>query len=298
MIAHRIQAGLCPDPARVVSRLFLPGEELGSARSRASQVVGRVMSLAEDEVERLAAGLLRDFGGRHHNYQELLRRNASIVSAHTEEAGELTAARTLLLGATFTAEYATEAAALCNPSAVLGPDQGGLRAGQARVALSVRGIGEGHISSIGFCSAVVGPGARWSFEPRVYCMDSHGAFATELLRRGDRARPESLVDSVKTGGAAGLDAKLAALVHVARVVQRRALDLTRADVDRALDAGASDGDVQVSVLIAAAFSMYNRVVDGLRAKTPATADAFVERARQIADHGYGSVSVKAIPGRG
>lgn len=166
MIAHRIAAGLCPDPARVVARLFLPGEELGSARSRASQVVGRVMSLAEDEVERLAAGLLRDFGGRHHNYEELLRRHASIVSAHTEKAGELTAARTLLLGATFTAEYATEGAALCNPSAVLGPDQGGLRAGQARVALSVRGIGEGHISSIGFCSAVVGPGAQWSFEPR------------------------------------------------------------------------------------------------------------------------------------
>ena len=72
----------------------------------------------------------------------------------------------MLLGATFTAEYATEAAGLCNPSAVLGPDQGGLHAGQARVALSLRGIGEGHISSIGFCSAVVGPGAQWSFEPR------------------------------------------------------------------------------------------------------------------------------------
>ena len=166
MIAHRVQAGLRADPARVVARLFLPGEELHRARSRASQVVGRVMSLAEDEVERLAAGLLRDFGGRHHNYQELLRRHASIVSAHIEQAPELTAARTLLLGATFTAEYATEAAGLCNPSAVLGPDQGGLHAGQARVALSVRGIGEGHISSIGFCSAVVGPGAQWSFEPR------------------------------------------------------------------------------------------------------------------------------------
>ena len=166
MIAHRIQAGLRPDPARVVARLFLPGEELHRTHSRASQVVGRVMNLAEDEVERLVAGLLRDFGGRHHNYQELLQRHASIVSAHIEEAGQLTASRTLLLGATFTAEYATEAAGLCNPSAVLGPDQRGLRAGQARVALSVRGIGEGHISSIGFCSAVVGPGAQWSFEPR------------------------------------------------------------------------------------------------------------------------------------
>jgi predicted GH43/DUF377 family glycosyl hydrolase len=167
VIAQRVQAGLRPDPARVVARLYLPGEELPSVHSRAGQVVGRVMSLPEDEVERLAAGLLRDFGGRHRNYQELLRRHASIVSAHLKETSELTPARTLLLGATFTAEYATEAAALCNPSAVLGPDQGGLRAGQVRVALSVRGIGEGHISSIGFCSAVVGPGAQWSFEPRL-----------------------------------------------------------------------------------------------------------------------------------
>jgi predicted GH43/DUF377 family glycosyl hydrolase len=167
VIAHRVQAELRPDPARVVARLFLPGEELKRAHSRASQVVGRVMSLPEDEAERLAAGLVRDFGGRHRNYQELLRRHASIVSAHVEEARELTAARTLLLGASFTAEYATEGAAVCNPSAVLSPDQSGLHAGQARLALSVRAIGEGHISSIGFCSAVVGPGAQWSFEPRL-----------------------------------------------------------------------------------------------------------------------------------
>jgi predicted GH43/DUF377 family glycosyl hydrolase len=167
VIAHRIAAGLQPDPARVITRLFLPGEELHGTRSRASQVVGRVMSLAEDEVERLVAGLIRDFGDRHHNYQALLQRHASIVSAHVQEARELTAARTLLLGAAFTAEYATEGAALCNPSAVLGPDQEGLRAGQARVAVSFRGIGEGHISSIGFCSAIVGPGAQWTFEPRL-----------------------------------------------------------------------------------------------------------------------------------
>ena len=166
MIAHRIPDGLRPDPARVIARLFLPGEELHQVRSRASQVVERVMGLAEDEVERLAAGLLRDFDGRHRNYRALLQHHASIVSAHVGQARELTASRTLLLGACFTAEYATEGAALCNPSAVLHPDQGGLGAGQARAALSLRGIGEGHISSIGFCSAVVGPGAQWSFEPR------------------------------------------------------------------------------------------------------------------------------------
>jgi len=167
MIAHRIQASLLPDPARVLARVFLPGEELHHTHSRASQVIDRVMNLPEDEVERLAASLAGNFGSRHHNFEALLRRHASIVAAYIKDASALTAARTLLLGATFTAEYATEGAALCNPSAVLAPDQQGLGPGQARVAVSVRGIGEGHISSIGFCTAVIGPGPRWTFEPRI-----------------------------------------------------------------------------------------------------------------------------------
>jgi predicted GH43/DUF377 family glycosyl hydrolase len=166
VIARRVPAELRPDPARVIAQLFLPGEERQLAPSRASRIVRRVMDLPEAEAEELAAGLLRDFSGRHHDYRALLRRHASIVSAHVEETRELTAARTLLLGASFTAEYATEGAALCNPSAVRHPSQDGLAAGQARVAVSVRGIGEGHISSIGFCSAIVGPGAQWAFEPR------------------------------------------------------------------------------------------------------------------------------------
>jgi hypothetical protein len=75
-------------------------------------------------------------------------------------------ARSLVLGASFTAEYAVEGAALCNPSAVLHPDQSGLASGQARIAISLRGIGEGHISSVGFTSAIAGPGPTWTFEPR------------------------------------------------------------------------------------------------------------------------------------
>ena len=46
------------------------------------------------------------------------------------------------------------------------PDQGGLDAGQLRVAVSLRAIGEGHVSSIGFCTAVIGPGPTWSFDHR------------------------------------------------------------------------------------------------------------------------------------
>jgi predicted GH43/DUF377 family glycosyl hydrolase len=164
--ARRTTAALHRDPARVVARLFLPGEEPHIAHSRVEQVVGRVMALDETEVEDLVGGLLDTFANRHRGYKELLINHASAVAAHTHESRLLSDARTLLLGASFTAEYATEGAALCNPSAVLHPDQTGLGEGEVRVAVSLRGIGEGHVSSVGFCSAVVGPGARWAFTAR------------------------------------------------------------------------------------------------------------------------------------
>ena len=76
------------------------------------------------------------------------------------------------------------------------------------------------------------------------------------------------------------------LLHIARTVQRQPLDLTAADVDAATSAGATDADVQLAVLISSAFSMYNRLVDGFRARTAPSADAYRERAAEIAEHGY------------
>ena len=101
-----------------------------------------------------------------------------------------------------------------------------------------------------------------------YCMDSHGAFASELLRRQGARGGIDLVDSIKSGRSDGADAKLVALLAIARVVQRNPRHLTREDVARALEAGATDADTQLTVLIASAFCMYNRMVDGLRARTP------------------------------
>ena len=119
-----------------------------------------------------------------------------------------------------------------------------------------------------------------------FCMDSHGAFACELYDRASRPDATALVDAVKRGGDDGLDAKMRALLQVARVVQRRAGDLGAGDVQAAKDAGASDADVQLAVLIASAFCMFNRMVDGLRARTFPTTDAYRSRAAEIADHGY------------
>jgi uncharacterized peroxidase-related enzyme len=128
-----------------------------------------------------------------------------------------------------------------------------------------------------------------------YCMDSHGAFANALLERSGTTERAPLLEVIKDGASDGFDPRMQALLHVARTVRRDPLDLTASDVQAALDAGATDGDVQLAVLIASAFSMYNRMVDGLRARTPAAAEAYRARAGEIAERGYSAPPVAAAP---
>jgi uncharacterized peroxidase-related enzyme len=130
-----------------------------------------------------------------------------------------------------------------------------------------------------------------------FCMDSHGAFATTLLERDGAAASVPLVDVLKTGSSEGLDAKMRALLAIARTLAARPRGLTEDDVQAALDAGASDADVQLAVLIASAFSMYNRLVEGFRARTAPTPDAYRQHADEIADRGY-SLPVPAAVGEG
>jgi len=130
-----------------------------------------------------------------------------------------------------------------------------------------------------------------------YCMDSHGAFAHALLEKYGTPELAELIDTVKRGSSDGFDDKMRALLHIARTVRRDPLLLTAADVESARASGASDADVQLAVLIAAGFSMYNRMVDGFRARTPASADAFRERAGEIAESGYSANPAPTSPRR-
>jgi uncharacterized peroxidase-related enzyme len=131
-----------------------------------------------------------------------------------------------------------------------------------------------------------------------FCMDSHAAFATELLDRdGDEAR-KPLVEELLVGALDGFDPKMRALLQVAAVVRRNPLELTADDVAAATDAGATDGDVQLAVCIASAFSMYNRLVDGLRTMTPPSTEPYVEPAQRIADDGYSGPRVASAPPTG
>ena len=129
-----------------------------------------------------------------------------------------------------------------------------------------------------------------------YCMDSHGAFATALLERDGATERVPLIDAIKVGSSDGFDDKMQALLHIARTVRREPRELTAADVAAAHAAGASDADVQLAVLIASAFSMYNRLVEGFRARTLPSADAYQARAAEIAAHGYSDQRVTSVPG--
>lgn len=128
-----------------------------------------------------------------------------------------------------------------------------------------------------------------------YCMDSHGAFATALLENDGATDRIGVVDTIKLGSSDGLDPKMQALLHIARTVRGDGLALTDSDVAAAHEAGATDADVQLAVLIAAAFSMYNRMVDGFRAATPPTTAVYRDRAREIASHGYSDARVTSMP---
>jgi len=155
-LASRGEHRLRPDPSRVVTRLFVAGQEVvGGGESRASGVVTRLLALDEVDVKRSLDELLERFGHRHRDVIATFRHHAERIGNRLDPDAEISEERWLLLGAAFTHEFAFEAASVCNPSMVVHPDQSTARAGELRFAMSIRGIGEGHRSSIGFRAGTI-----------------------------------------------------------------------------------------------------------------------------------------------
>ena len=147
---------LAANPSRVITRLFVPGQEgFEHQESRAGAVLARILALDEGQVRSSLDDVVIRFDGRHRDLADTFRRHARELADRLDPGRELSEARKLLLGAAFTSEYAIEGAALCNPSMVAHPDQAGTVAGSLRFVMSVRGIGEGHHSSIGFRTGVI-----------------------------------------------------------------------------------------------------------------------------------------------
>ena len=163
--ARDIDVELPADAGRVVGRLFLPGEDYWPSRSRVDVISDRVAQLSDADTERQAAAIVADFSTRHGEIEKILKAHAVHALATIGEEPPSNEAEQIVLGACFTSEYAVEGAALCNPSLAPHPDQSGLEPGEQRAVMSVREIGEGHVSTLGFTSAVVSA-TNWRFEDR------------------------------------------------------------------------------------------------------------------------------------
>ena len=115
-----------------------------------------------------------------------------------------------------------------------------------------------------------------------YCHNSHGEIACIYLD-GDR----DLVQQVRHDyRSADIPDKLKSLLDIAGKVQQSGKAVTETDVAHARACGATDKDIHDTVLIAAAFCMFNRYVDGLGTWAPQDRNIYIERAKWRADEGY------------
>jgi uncharacterized peroxidase-related enzyme len=115
-----------------------------------------------------------------------------------------------------------------------------------------------------------------------YCQHSHGAAAAEHLG-GDY----KLIDQIKQNfQAAPISDKMKALLAIAGKVQKGGKHVTTEDVGRAKNQGASDKEIHDTVLIAAAFCMYNRYVDGLATWAPQDPEIYREIGKRVVNLGY------------
>ncbi len=141
---------IAPDRERVIIRPYIPADQ-----SRIPRIVSRVMALDEAAVEKELEKVQRDFSGRHHDLEMVLKHQFKVIRPYMPSDFLPSKERRLLIGAYFIGERSYEATALFNPSIVAHPDQSGISRGSIRVIISLRATGEGHISALTFCSGVL-----------------------------------------------------------------------------------------------------------------------------------------------
>jgi predicted GH43/DUF377 family glycosyl hydrolase len=160
---------LRPDPARVVVRPFKPATEPRDLnptdKTRANHIVERVLALDPETAASQLADVLENFEGRHRNLLEIFEARADEMESAFATHASFTKIQRQLVGAYFLHEYSFEASALFNPSIVSHPDQSGAPEGGRRFILSLRAVGEGHVSSLTFRSGSIAADSRVTVDP-------------------------------------------------------------------------------------------------------------------------------------
>lgn len=177
------------DPSRVIIRPFKPATEPRDLnptdRIRTNHIVDRILGMDRDVTTRELAGILSGFQDRHRNLEEIFEARADDMEGAFDHHPSFTKEQRQLVGAYFLHEYSFEAAALFNPSMVRHPDQSLAPPGGCCFVMSLRAVGEGHVSSLTFRAGSV------DAEGRVF-IDPVGRFAAipSLQRREQVAEGE------------------------------------------------------------------------------------------------------------
>ncbi len=165
LVQHQLR--LHADPSRVVVRPFhLAWQASGPDIERVRKLVNDITGLDPRTVRGELSMVLNDFADRHWQIERVFDDRYTQIEAALGLNGQSLRRQTKrLIGAYFCHEYSYAAAALMNPSVVRHPDQTGLQADSVRILLSLRAVGEGHISTIAFREGIVSSGRQISLLP-------------------------------------------------------------------------------------------------------------------------------------
>jgi predicted GH43/DUF377 family glycosyl hydrolase len=185
----RSEHRLLPDARRVLARPHIAAshEVFRDGLSQAKLLLERLLAVPEAEARRLLEEIRDRYRSRHPDFERSVEEHFRIAMADLPDGADITPLQRSLIGAYFTMEYAIESAALFNPSIVPAPDQSGLPAGACRFVLSLRAVGEGHISSIEFRTGVVDQEGRIALDP-----------VPPVVRSGSRSLPKFSRRHVRT----------------------------------------------------------------------------------------------------
>lgn len=166
LVHHELR--LKADPSRVVVRPFhLAWQASGPDLERVHKLVRDILALDARTVRAELGVVLNDFEGRHWQIERVFDDRFAEIEPKLGLNGQSVKRETRrLIGAYFCHEYSFAAAALMNPSVVRHPDQSGLPDGSVRILLSLRAVGEGHISTIAFREGIISPDRKLALMPQ------------------------------------------------------------------------------------------------------------------------------------
>lgn len=187
LIQHDLR--LHADPSRVVVRPFhLAWQASGPDLERVQKLARDILALDPRTVRAELSVVLRDFEERHWQIEKVFDDRYAEIEPKLGLTGQIIKRETRrLIGAYFCHEYSFAAAALMNPSVVRHPDQSGLQPESVRILLSLRAVGEGHISTIAFREGIISTGRQLS-------LLAQPPFATAAML--SKTKPDMLSDTI------------------------------------------------------------------------------------------------------